>query len=928
MLTIPVFCAVVTASGLSCTAAATEPAASMEPWVLGVLELQGNGDQDPVTKPAEQDDPIAALRKELMATGVEARIGREHAVGGLLLRKEPRAHAILQDVLRQPEDPDGLKPYILNELESSWAQTAGPVFGDESNLRLELIKSYARVIVRLIQVSNRDQLSDEQKMIEKEVLACLRDSIRPLERTQVFTFLLDGAGSEVDPIQRTAAMFAVAGCRDVSLIPLVAEFLDDPVLGESARVALQEQLITSEPFANKREFEAWWELNKNKTYIELIEHVARVNKSKVIAVRDQSVRDLEASRLQILQYAAQVEDWAQLSSLFEEVGTATGEIPELYLRVLRDALAQKTGLPGGDPVGRAALVSEFGEMLDRSRVSHRALILEDLALLVTPEDREVYESVQERLRKTLHSDQSDEAMAALKSIERFYSVENRRSVVIASEGYFSSRNLPLLEAGLDCLNAREWRAPVEGDLDRSLWVSLIGDVFAAEDLAPEIKNSGIVLAGKAAETEDTSRAIFSLLIDDVLSDRQQPPLVRSFALDNLPDFLKKGLRDREDAYLKAVIRLFSDPDVDMRKRSTEALKPQHFANLPDKQRTDWATDIVGAAVLQFEQETNPEVLEGLVDLLLQMNREIGEANVVGRLRILAEVLAREPEDAGKQPRREALVKGLSILGGESGIQLSQWVPAGEALLLLGEWAPLRTMLNGQKVGSLTLDPAAPVFTAEAFELVINAARLRPSSRAWSPEEAIELEVAFAELDRDPNLESRAYDNQESRLLRLRALRSRAENDQVVKLGAQYLVDIAVAFDPVQEVQARLLLCAAFVAIGNLVEAAGMLENISGQDAAGIEALAQWMDIAKLYRKNENWDAALEILETRFSAEGSPLFPEAFLLQMDSRLQRDSAQKKEIHALLMSQEALFKSPDTAEALRKEYEMLIKRASDTN
>ncbi|MHC5065952.1 MAG: hypothetical protein ACYTG5_18480 [Planctomycetota bacterium] len=928
MLKIPVLCAVVTASGLNWTAAATEPAVGRVAWAGDLFAGWQSGEQDPANKQAEQDDPIEALRKDLMTQGVEARLAREQAVGGLLLRKEPRAHAILQEVLRRPEDPDGLKPFILNQLESKFAQTADPVFGDEGGLRLELIKSYANVIVRLIQFSDRENLDAGQKQIEAEVLACLRDSIRPVERTQVFTFLLDGAGSEVDPERRKAAMFAVAGCRDVSLIPLVASYLDDPELGEAARAALQEELISSEPFADKREFDAWWELNKNRTYIELIESAARTNRQKVIEVRSESVLELEASRLKNLEYAARVEDWAELQALLDQVKDGPAAIPERYLVMLRETLESRVGPPGGDAGQRASLVTYLETMLDSQEVEHRALILEDLAYLVTPADADAYNDVQARLRDSLHSDRSDEALAAFKALGRFASVENRRRVVIATDGYFDDRKLTLLEAGLTCLKARDWSAPTEGDIDRSDWVQLIESVFAAEDLAPEIKESAIELARKAAETEDTSAGVFNLLIDRVLKDRQQPARVRSNALESLPDFLRGGVREREDAYLETVIQLLSDPDVQMRKLATEALKGQHFASLPDLRRREWVTKIVTPAALQIPQETNQEVLDGLIDLLLQMNKEPGgEANVVGRLRVLAEQLAKEPDNDDSKRRRQAVVKGLTILGTELGIPPSQWVPAGEALLLLNDWSALRDVLSRQKVETLKLDPATP-FTAQAFELVISAAQLRPSEKPWTDAEALELEVAFRELAGAQDGDASEYDNPDSRLLRLRALRSRQQNDQVVQLGVQYLGDSRVAFDQVQETQTRLLVVSSYVSIGNPGDAEEMLQALAGQEAASAEISASWLEVANLYRGQQNWDAALKIIKDHFADESSPLYRGAFLLEMDCRLGKDPSQSKEILALLVAQESVYRSEDMPEALRTRYEELVKLANDTN
>ena len=111
-----------------------------------------------------------------------------------------------------------------------------------------------------------------------------------------------------------AALRAAASCRETGL----ARLLGDQLQGDLSEIAQQGlKQLTFENFGTGREgktdFDKWWEENSGKTYLELVENVARIAE----AVQDEQNDKLIKTQVQLLEalVSQQTVKWQNIHEL-------------------------------------------------------------------------------------------------------------------------------------------------------------------------------------------------------------------------------------------------------------------------------------------------------------------------------------------------------------------------------------------------------------------------------------------------------------------------------------------------------------------------------------------------------------------------------------------------------------------------------------
>ncbi len=849
---------------------------------------------------------IDGLRQTLRQPGPEARLAREAAIEALLTRKDPAAHAVLQEFVRQGPGADGVALDILSQLRRKLSNSQDPVFGHAERDKA-VGRSYVPALAALF-VSVDDASTDAQQLRE-EARQCVA-ALSPADRRRALELLLQTD----DLALRRGALLLAGDSRDLGLAPLVATWLEVAEASDTAREAMA-HLTFVEAFTSKAQFEEWWEANRERSYLLLAEEAAhRTRAARSAALRRVEQRTTEVL-VELVEALAARDDvaWARIAE------RALADEPAGSMRVclerLRDVLARGPR-SGGVAADRVAFLHKLlRQMSDGSpAVEMRAVLVEVSAYMVVQGD-EKSDEVATLLRDGLEHASPLVRRAAALGYARFPSNVATQLLVRAGRQARANGDLMVLSAVLAALSAPDRAAPPDTDaVTFPAWLELVDGVLRDDAMPEPVRDAALsVLEHKGAQGKLLGQ-VFAALVA-VTKNRNQVPFIRERAALMLQPHAVADV-GAATTCLTTLLSLLDDPEKRMRLKAAQLLQtlPQH------REAVDtWRNEVLSGAGARLAQETDEGVLRALVTCIeRQVDPERPDLEpVISRL---CSALAELTQAGHNGARRQILVSSLAGLAATQGLDTMKWVRAAETLIELGERREVRNVIERQRPQQIVgREGVHDEVVRRALTTVLQTALLRPRSEPLTRREAGDVLDALQAFDgrRTPT------DLLAWRVLRLEALVASERWDDAVQRATLEAKDVKLA--PVDLDRVRALHARAHLGLKDVdaaIRVAG--SELAALDPALVAALAEDIGVA-LARAGRAKDAAAWFERAhRQTAESDPMFPRRFLRRLDAEGQAEPNTRPALLAKLLEREALF-GPETAADLRAEFEQVKQRLS---
>ncbi|MCK5941661.1 MAG: hypothetical protein KAI24_06815, partial [Planctomycetes bacterium] len=355
-----------------------------------------------------------------------------------------------------------------------------------------------------------------------------------------------------------------------------------------------------------------------------------------------------------------------------------------------------------------------------------------------------------------------------------------------------------------------------------------------------------------------------------------------------------------------------------------------LARLPesnDTRKTKWYGSTLTALRGHLRIETDPSVLDALVDCVQVLGREPQMPEpAIGAVKFVLGQLG-DPIKKEHEFRLDPLLRALATIAAERHASTEQWLSACDPLLAHGNRQRLRLVLETHSAHELAkdvsnADAAVADRARRAMRCVIGAAAMLPVRTRWGStdqlkQEARHVRTAFGALDTVDV--AQRLDEPKHRMLRLAVDLAAGKHQEVVQRAMGWLNQPQPA-DAAYRDRLRLLAAEAQLALNKPLEALTLLEARSSEAAAEPEALALSSRIAQALVES-NVDRAIAVFERTMRATSTedPLFRPRLVDWMRARL-RDTASKAEVLAEANRHVALFEASDCPPKLRAEFEQL--------
>jgi hypothetical protein len=868
------------------------------------------------------EEEIEKLKGELRLPGPEARPQRESAIAALLGMKSLSAHRALQDVLTSGEDPDGLQPAILTQLVPKLRNRRDAVFGDIDKDPVKRVRaSYVRPLVLLV--------GRQEPPPVKAVADRARDALLALaswERVPVFREML----ADPDRGVRLAAAVAAGSCQDLSLARVLGDAMADP--DADVQNAVQQSLVRltycHSGFASKAALDTWFEQLGEKSFVDLAEQTALAAHEAQAAERqraDAAVRELV---LEVVQSYVERVDMRWKDIQRRVFAPQPAEITMAALDRLRTLLASNEKLTGAAP-DRLAFLDKLLEMLSAAesagRVQDQSILLELCAYLVGPTEDQQRAALADRLFAGLTSDHVAVRMAALAGLRRFPSEPNRHRVVQIAREALGARRVAELEAALTTLNAKDWSAPSPEGTSYANWLRLLQDTIHDQALPLPVRTQALRTLDRRDDRKLRVDEGFDILAE-VVRDENQDASLREFALMQLAAGSYVTDAERGEKYVQLLEACLADSVARIRARTAERIH-----EIPDSLGKDhleaWTRRLLEAARPRLLEELDESIQQTLAENMRRTaEQRVAPEFVIGQLCKAADELAAAPSALQQPFRRRNLADALRILAAPLERPLSQWLRAGEALLVLGERDALRSVLQRHEEGKNGWNGDAPPDLAQrARVLVVRCAMLRSDAKTWN--DADNIAEAHQVLDAVNKLvltESLPPENSIT-LLRIAIHGDLGQPEAVLKLAASLATTGADA-DPTVRHQVAMRSGEALLALGRPIEARDRLVPLADNGAVAPEVLALLESVGEALLSKREFVAAEQVgaLLVKRTADGSPRCPARLLLHAEALYQVDPrANAAAVGDMLDQKRAVFARDDTPAQVRQRFEALLSR-----
>lgn len=802
-------------------------------WLGGVLTLPAMSPPTLVVGTVWQDptDEVEKLRALLGSPGAEGRELRERAIERLLAMPRLDAHAVLQDRLRQTDDPDGVRLAIVASLQRHFLLLPAAYFGAVGgSVRDRILAEYVRALLGQWRVPKP---ANGQAELRQAGRACLqRLPARELDVAARALF------PEVPVEEQIDLLRCLADMQNTVFAATIADRLDvgDAAVRAAAVEALNLVLWPDTPLLTRADYVAWAAVHGHLRYVDLVERVARRGVEPMAALQAELSRlRIDAAREVVRAHVARSPgiDWASVQA---RVVVDNVLVLDACLEYLQQTLP---GVPDDASPARTVFARA---LLARFRAEpampslRRVRLLEVAAYLGRTDDGEFAKELVPALQAELAAADAEVRGAAMRGLRRFPSAETRAQLVALGlrlcESLPQSREqLAPIVAILGSRTAPRWPAPGPTDGDKSDWLRLIERVCRSDEPL-ELREQATAIAPMLDVREQRVPEAFELLCE-LARDVAQPPRLRSACALHLQGWRQDPAL--ADAWLKLHHELLRDVAPELRQQAAESL-----ATLPestDSRRADWIAATILAVRDRLLAEPEPAVLRALVDCAQSCGREASMTEkALGALQGALAGLG-QPVAAEQQFRLEPLLQALATIGADPRAERAQWLAVCQSLLEHGRRQSLRLILSNHAAADLAKDVANPdaglaARARAAMLLLVETGLMKPPRESWGSSdelqrEAREIRTAFSALD-----DKDRPDRIEHRLLRLEVDFAANKPQEVVARATSWLASgEGAGRAPMREedrYRMRFLLAEAQLQLGRADAARKALEDRSGE----------------------------------------------------------------------------------------------------
>lgn len=876
----------------------------------------------------EQSDELEKLRAMLSRSGPDGKTERESAVAQLLAMPRVDAHRLLQERLRQTDDPDGLRQSILAALQGHLLGSVSAQFGGaDKQLRREILSGYLGASAPLW--ANAPVVDDQGAAPVRVAARRALQRVPARELAAAASTLMHA----LEPVDRSHVLRCLADMQNTLLAPTIAGHLEAPeaVVRSAAQKALDLLVYPDSTIRTKAEFDAWQAEFGSRSYVDLAQRYARLGPRNLEQLNDKmDEMRVEAAREFVTVHVGRRQgiDWEAVQKRTTSDGPA---VLDACLEALQKALARQAVVEGAP----AARHSFFRALLDRLKLvpdsqqpdvqRRRALLLEVAAYLIRPEEAELAGEIRGLLLAQLAKASADGQVAALRGVRRFPSDQARQALVERARTLFAdaTANQRQLQVILETLASRtepRWLAPSKDAADKAGWVALI-DQSCRSAPDRELRGRGLLLAQTLDEGKKYVPEAFGVL-RKLAADDKLDTKFRSTCLIYLDAWRSdQGLAEK---WLEALQESLDDTQAGLRKQAAKSLVRLRESN--DSRRAQWLPKTLTVLRGRLLLEPDAGTLDAVVDCMQELGREQGmPERAIGAIKFVLGQLG-EPVKKEHEFRIDPLLRALATIAADQHAGNGQWLAACEPLLQNGKRKGLRLVLQTHRANELARDVASDdKATADrarrAMRCIIGAAALLPERTSWATEqhkeEARHVRQAFGALDTVDV--AQRLDGPRHRTLRLSVDLAAGKHQEVVQRAAAWLKAPQPA-DAGYRDRVGLLAAEAQLALNKPKEALALVAARSTEAASEPDALDLSSRVARALVESEPKRAAAEFERVmRATATEDPLFRVRLVDWMRCSL-RDPANKKAVLAEAEKHVALFQKPDCPEKLRGEFEQL--------
>ncbi|MFK7740508.1 MAG: hypothetical protein AB8H80_09290 [Planctomycetota bacterium] len=883
----------------------------------------------------------------LNKSGPDGREQREGAVAQLLALANPQAHQLLQSRLRRNEDPDGLRPTILEALQRHLLTARERQFGGAGDeLRRQLIIGYLGACAPLWRDAPAVDGPGEAPVRAAARVALRRMPVRELAAAAE-TLLQAGNG---EPRERADVLRCLADMQQTLLATTLAGSLEDPdtVVRSAAREALQLLTFAVPAIRSRAEFDAWHQRSGAVPYVQLAERAARSGPTRFARLQEQLVQlQIEAAREFVTVHVQAREgiDWAAVRERTISDGPA---VLDACLRALQRQLVDS-----GVPQGGAAPRHQFCRvLLDRFATTsptggrevqqRRALLLEVAAYLVRSDEAEMAGEVRNLLLRQLEDPSATSPVAALRGLRRFPSDAARQALVGRASGLLASLpsaagdqrgvrdgSAQQLQEIFDTLSSRSeprWRAPAADAPDKQAWLGLVREgARGAEELG--LRDRALLLAQMHDANEQRLPEAFDVVLE-LVRDAKLDTGFRSTCLVYLEAWRSEdALANR---WLDALLQLLQDAEqAELRLRAAQSLL--RVPESVDASRSQWFARSLKVLRERLLAEPEPRVLEVLVDCVEVLAREPDMPELaIGALNyVLGQVApADQPVRDEHTFRLQPLLRALATVAADPKVEAGQWLAACAPLLQNQQRQSLRLVLQSQSAIDFAKRMAGSsseelLRATRAMQLILDAAALREDDD-WTLDddlrtEARDVRAAFAALDYVDVALRRT--SPRYRLLRVAVDYAGDKHQEVVQRVAQWLADSQSPEEEPYRDRLRYFGAASHMALNRPAQAVALLDARSSDAQNDARVLALTERVARALAERDP-ARALDLFErvVRQTSTDDQTFRTRLLDWMRLSLRQEPQNKQATLAEASQHAPLFEAADCPPKLKQAFEQL--------
>ena len=722
--------------------------AAVAPTLLAAPQEQQPSRPDAESKRPQNGDAAAQierLRAELAQPGAEGARQRLAAIEHVLSLTDLRAHALLIERIADADDPDGVRAQTLEALVRRLRNPIDPVFGETAprEARLRMVRAYAEALATFWfdEATIEGIPAGELGALAREAIVLMPPRVLIEAQRQI----LDSKDS---PIALQLATLRAAGdTQDLQFGGMLADYLasEDPAVQASARTALRYLTFHEATFETKEQYEAWAQINGQRTYVDLAEDAARraARREREHLEQLQSFgRDAAAQVVRALTDKRKGIAWSEVQArtLVEDAETFAACLDQLRLTLADGVPAEDS--PDRLVFARALLARYRGNAAADKPV--RPALLEVAAAVARSTDQDLSAEVTAELLTQLSSDDAALQAASMRSLRRFQSPEARAAIVaVATEALDRSQEDPVFVQAMQTLSVvgdQAWRSPADGGIGRAEWHALIRRICLGE-FVRERRNEAIAMAMLVDRDGKRAPESFDLLLEIAKTAALEPDF-RNACLIHLQAWREDPVR--ADMLVQSLASLLGDAERDVRLFAADAL-----SRLPEgaeEQKKNWIRTIVLTLRERLQAEANPAVLRAMLACLVACSRDPGEPGAaIGALNVALDAVGPTvPED--QQARVAALLQTLTELAADPGASQGQWIGACEMLVRHQRRRMLRHVLVSHNAIQLAKDTRSQDSSLasrarSAMRFVLLAALQKPEQEAWDASDELRREAA-------------------------------------------------------------------------------------------------------------------------------------------------------------------------------------------